>query len=260
MLMKSLCLVALAVLAASCSNPSPVTPANKPAATQRSIADIQRTGAKFKDVLRLPEFETTPEAIKATAEQTMAAANAALDAIGRLDAGQVRFGNTVGALDDITFQVSGAMNRLYLIKETSTDSAVRDAATDAVKRLQEWAVGLDYREDVYRAIKAYADTKPKLTGEDERLLTETMRDYRRAGLALPKAQRDEVERLRKELSNVSTDFDSNVTKAKKSLKFNQAELAGAPDTLLNAPGIKTGDDEYTVQLNVTWQYLSLIHI
>jgi len=258
MLMKSLCLVALAVLAASCSNPSPVTPANKPAATQRSIADIQRTGAKFKDVLRLPEFETTPEAIKATAEQTMAAANAALDAIGRLDAGQVRFGNTVGALDDITFQVSGAMNRLYLIKETSTDSAVRDAATDAVKRLQEWAVGLDYREDVYRAIKAYADTKPKLTGEDERLLTETMRDYRRAGLALPKAQRDEVERLRKELSNVSTDFDSNVTKAKKSLKFNQAELAGAPDTLLNAPGIKTGDDEYTVQLNVTWQYLALM--
>ena len=59
--------------------------------------------------------------------------------------------------------------------------------------LEEWMVGLDYREDVYRAVKAYADTKPKLKGEDAKLLSETMRDYRRAGLDLPKAERDEVE-------------------------------------------------------------------
>jgi len=258
MLKKSLGLIALAVVASSCSTSPHVRLADKSAVTPRTIAEIQRTGTKFKNILRLPEFETTPEAIQATAEHTMAAANAALDAIGRLDASQVRFGNTVGALDDVAFQIGGALNRLSLIKETSTSTAVRDAATEAVKRLQEWAVGLDYREDVYRAVKAYADTKPELSGEDARLLEETMRDYRRAGLALPKAQRDEVERLRKELSNVSTDFDSNVTKARKSLKFNKAELAGAPDSLLSAPGVKTGDDEYTVQLNVTWQYLALM--
>ena len=27
-------------------------------------------------------------------------------------------------------------------------------------------MGLDYREDVYRAVKAFADTQPKLSGED----------------------------------------------------------------------------------------------
>jgi len=42
--------------------------------------------------------------------------------------------NTVGALDDIGFEISGTMNRLYLIKETSTSAAVREAAreTDSV--------------------------------------------------------------------------------------------------------------------------------
>ena len=65
-------------------------------------------------------------------------------------------------------------------------------------------MSLDYREDVYRAVKAYADTQPKLNGEEAKLLDETMRDYRRAGLALPKAQRDEVEKLRKELSATTT--------------------------------------------------------
>jgi thimet oligopeptidase len=245
-------------MATSCSTHSNSTGAHPTANASRTPADIQRAGAKFKNVLRLPKFETTPESVTATADRAMSVANASLDAIGRLQASQVNFKNTVGALDDIAFQIGGAMNRLYLIKETSPDAAVREAATEAVKRLEEWGVGLDYREDVYRAVKAYADTKPKLRGEDARLLEETMRDYRRAGLALPKAERDEVERLRKELARVSTDFDSNINKAKKSLKFNAAELAGAPDSLLNAPGVKTGDDEYTVQLNVTWQYLAVM--
>ena len=49
-------------------------------------------------------------------------------------------------------------------------------------------VKLDYREDVYRALKAYADTKPKLKGEDAKLLFETMRDYRRAGLGIAESR------------------------------------------------------------------------
>lgn len=258
MLNKPVCFLAAAALVTSCSTTPDSGGASADSGGRKSLADFQKAGAKFNNLLRLPEFETTPEAVKTTADRTMHVADAALDAIGRLNASHVRFANTVGALDDIALQIGGGMNRLSLIKETSTSAAVRDAATDAVKRLQEWAVGLDYREDVYRAVKAYADTQPKLAGEAARLLEETMRDYRRAGLALPKAERDAVERLRKELSNVSTDFDSNVTKAKKSLKFTSAQLDGAPESLLNAPGIKTGDDEYTVLVNVTWQFVAVL--
>ncbi len=246
-------MLALATLATSCS-----TPAGKPSASSSALAEIQRVGIGFNNVLRLPEFETTPAAITTTADLTVATANAALDHLGKLAPAQVNFANTIGTLDDISFLINGAMNRLYLIKETSTSVAMREAATEAVKRLQEWGVGLDYREDVYRTVKAYADSQPKLTGEQAKLLAETMRDYRRAGLALPKAERDEVERLRKELARVSTDFDTNINKAQKGIKFTKAELDGAPDSLLNAPGVKTGADEYTVMVNVTWQYLAVM--
>lgn len=253
MRLKSFWPLALAGIVTACSTDSP-----KPATSAKSLADFQREGARFKNVLLLPEFETTPDAIKATTEKTMSTANTALDAIGRLGPGQVNFANTVGALDGVSFQIGGAMNRLSLIKETAAGAASRDAATDAVKTLQEWAVGLDYREDVYRAVKAYADTQPKLRGEEAKLLEEMLRDYRRAGLSLPKAERDEVERLRKELSNVGTDFDSNVTKARKALKFTKAELEGVPDSVLSSPGVKAGDDEYTIQVNVTWQQLAIM--
>lgn len=240
-------------MATSCS-----TPSIKPSEHQPSLGAIQREGTKFKNVLRLPQFETTPSAIKATVDQTMATANAALDQLGKLPPGQVNFANTIGALDDIGFQNGGVMNRLYLMKETSPDAAMREAAMEAVKRLQEWGVGLDYREDVYRAVKAYADTQPGLVGEEAKLLAETMRDYRRAGLALPKSERDEVEKLRKELADVGTDFQSNIAKTQRTMKFTKAELDGVPDSLLGTPGVKTGDDEYTIHVNVTWQYLAIM--
>jgi thimet oligopeptidase len=119
-------------------------------------------------------------------------------------------------------------------------------------------VGAEYREDVYLTIKAYADTKPPLFGEDKKLLDETMRDYRRAGLALPKAERDVVEKLRKDLTRLATDFESNINKAQNPLKFAKAELDGVPESFLGQKGIKTGNDEYTIMANITWQYLMVM--
>ena len=131
---------------------------------------------------------------------------------------------------------------------------MRDAAEKAVKVFQDWAVGVDYREDVYKAVKAYADTKPKLEGEDALLLEHTLRDYRRAGLALPPEKRAEVEKLRKELAKLETDFQANIVAVKAPVVFTKAELEGVPDSILESPGVKTGDDSYTILANVTFHY------
>ena len=105
---------------------------------------------------------------------------------------------------------------------------MRAAGENAIKAFQDWAVGIDYREDVYKAIKAFAD-HPKLSGRDEKLLNETLRDYRRAGLDLPPDQRKEVEQLRKELSKLGTDFDTNIVKADAPVIFTKADLNGLPE-------------------------------
>src|ERR1017187_2235004 len=221
-----------------------------------SLPEFQKKAEKFNEVVTVPTFETTTNEIAATLTNTIAAGNTALDRLGKLTPAGVNFGNTVRALDDLGFQLMLVANRLGLIEQTSTNAVVRDAATEAIKELEAWMVGLDYREDVYRAVKAYADTRPKLEGEDAKLLLETTRDYRRAGLELPKTERDEVERMRKGLSALSTDFQNNVTKAKKAVKFTQAELEGVPDDFLQQ--IKTTNDEYIVMANVTWHYLALM--
>jgi thimet oligopeptidase len=220
----------------------------------KSVDDFRAAAAKANAVLTIPDWEQTPEGVEASMKDAIAKANAALDQIGAQDLGKVTFKSTVVALDNATYQAGLAANKATIIKETNTNPAMRTAGENAVKAFQEWAVGIDYREDVYKAIKAFADTHPKLTGEDEKLLRETMRDYRRAGLELPPDQRKEVEQLRKELSKLGTDFDTNIVKAKAPVMFTKADLDGLPDSFFASAGIKTGDDVYTVMANVTWQF------
>src|SRR5438270_10971463 len=169
-------------------------------AETKTVDDFRAAAAKAHAVLTIPDWERTPEAVEASMKNAIAKANVALDQIGAQDPGKVTFKSTVVALDDLTYQAGLAANKATIIKEANTNPAMRSAAENAVKAFQDWAVGIDYREDVYKAIKAFADTHPKLTGEDEKLLKETLRDYRRAGLDLPPDQRKEVEQLRKELS------------------------------------------------------------
>ena len=240
-----------ATLTACSSLPKP-----KPIPTG-SLEKFQKRSEKFNEVVTLPVFETTTNEVAATADRIIADGNAALDRIGQLKASEVNFTNTIRALDDVGYIIESAENRLDLIEQTSTNADVRDAATDAIKKLSDWSVGTDYREDVYAAVKAYADTQPQLEGEDKKLFTETVRDYRRAGLDLPKDQRDEVEKLRKQLTALETDFEINVTKATQPLKFTKAELEGVPEDFLAQQGIKTGDDEYTLMANITFHYLMI---
>src|SRR4029077_18408931 len=102
-----------------------------------------------------------------------------------------------------------------------------------------------------------ANTHPQLSGEDKKLFDETMRAYRRAGLELPPDRRKEVEQLRKDLAKLGTDFDTNIVNAKAPLVFTKAELDGGPESFCASPGVKTGDDAYTVLANVTWHFVTV---
>src|SRR6267143_696562 len=189
------------------------------AAELKNVDDFRAAAAKANAILTTPDREQAPEAVDAAMKDAIATANKALDQIGVQDLSKATFKSTIAALDDLTYQAGNAANRATIIKETNTNEKMRTAAENAVKVFQEWVVGIDYREDVYKALKALADTNPKLSGEDAKLLLETMRDYHRAGLELPPDKRKEVEQLRKELSKLGTDFDTNIVNAQAPVVF-----------------------------------------
>jgi thimet oligopeptidase len=226
-------------------------------AAGKTVDDFRAAASKANAVLTVPDWERSPDAVDKAIKDAIIQANAALDQIAAQDLSKVTFKSTIVALDDLTYQASLAANKATIIKETSTSAPMRTAGENAAKLFQDWAVGVDYREDVYKAVKAFAGTQPKLSGEDLKLFNETLRDYRRAGLELPPNKRSEVERLRKDLSKVGTDFDTNIVNAKAPVLFTKAELDGLPESFFASPGIKTAEDSYTVMANVTWQFIAV---
>lgn len=222
------------------------------AADLKSLDSFNEAAAKTNAILTVPDWEKTPEAVEAISKDAIAKGNAALDQIGKQDPAKVTFQSTVVALDDLGWEATVAANRATVIQQSHPSAEMRAAAEKAIKELQDWFVALDYREDVYNAIRAFEKTKPKLNGEDEKLMKETLRDYRRAGLELAPEKRKEVEAMRKELSKLGTDFSTNIADTQSPIAFTKHELEGVPESFLASPGVKTGDDAFTVMANVTF--------
>jgi thimet oligopeptidase len=216
------------------------------------LADFQAAAARSKASLTLPTYPTSPAEIKSQADNVIKQAETDLAKLASEDPTKLTFASTFAAYDAITSKVTDVQLVVGTVAESSTEAAMRDMANEVNVKMQGWFVGLDYRDDIYRALKAVADSKPKLNAQEQRLVDEQMRTYRRAGLALSAADRSEVERLRKVLAALNTQFAVNINEARAPLDFTAEELAGVPQSFLDSPGIKQPDGRYRVMANITW--------
>ena len=227
-------------------------------AAPAKFADFQAEARKHQLTLVLPNYPLTPAAATAAAQAAVKEADAALEKLAAQDPAQLTFENTFAAYDSITEQVSEVAAHIFTLSETHPDKAMRDTCRDEATKLEAWGISLDYRENIYRALKAYADTHPKLDAGQQRLLDFTMRSYKRAGLALPPAERAQVEALRKDLSELEQQFQVNINEARGPVDFTADELTGVPPSLLESPGVKQADGRYRVMGNITWHVVAVM--
>jgi thimet oligopeptidase len=228
------------------------------AAAPASLSDFQNLARQHGASLTLPDYPQTPEAVAAAGEASLKKADAALAALAKQDRSKLTLASTFGAFDAITAEVGDLNQELGSLAQSHPDKAMRDAARDMSLKMQEWGVGLDYRDDIYQVHKAFADSKPKLDAQDQRLVDEQMRTYRRAGLDLPPAERSRVESLRKDLASLNDEFSLNINQARAPLDFTAEELAGLPQSFLDSPGVKQPDGRYRVMANITWHVVAVL--
>ena len=263
---------ALALLFTACASTTSTTAQRptRPTATRTTagpvtLESLQRTAERIGSIISLPTFERTPAEVVAATDEAIAAADDALDAIASQPPTSATFESTILALDDAGYPVITVANRMFLIKETSTAPAVRRAATEQVERLSNWFTSAQYREDVYAVCRAFADAydagrRPRLFGEHQRLFTETMRDYRRAGFELDAPTRARVEDLQKELTALATRFNTNITNASVTVLLTTDEMIGAPESLLEQAreqgDTRHGERLFGVKVTVTPQFVT----
>lgn len=219
--------------------------------------DFAAAAAKENTVLALPSYPRTVEELKSAVERAIATADGELATLGRQDSAKLTLANTFVAYDTITDAVDTVGEQVNTIAETSTEAAMRTTARELNVKINAWNIALDYREDVYRVLKAFADTQPKLGAQERRLVDFILRSYRRAGLALPPEERKVVEQLRKEVSSLEQDFAANINRATAPIDFTADEMAGMPDSFLKSPGVLQSDGRYRAMANITWHAISI---
>lgn len=220
-----------------------------------TISDLDGAVAEHKVKLVIPDFPDAPGEITKAVDAVIANYTKIGDQVVAQDASEATFENTIGIFDDADNFGESLLNPIGIIENASPNPELRKVATDEFQRFQDFAIGFSYRIDVYEAVKAYADTNPKLEGQPKRLFDQKMRDYKRRGFTLNKEDRAVVEELQKEISKLSTDFDQNIRETDTIEKFTKAELKGLPDDFIES--VKTGEDEYSFSAKIGSHYVNI---
>ncbi len=153
-----------------------------------------------------------------------------IEAIASVPDAQRSFENTVLALDEIGDLLGQAGGQYGFLSQVAADPELRSAAHEQEQRLDVFASGLGFREELDRALKAYAGRAETeaLPDDAARLLEFALRDYRRNGFELPRRERGAVQELQERLVRLGIQFRRNIDDYEDGIEVSRAQLGGLP--------------------------------
>ena len=202
-----------------------------------------------------PEFNAiiqfdklTVENVKSATDSLVAKTKRNLEAIYNVPAQERSWDNTMLAIDDLYDELRSGYGIIYLMGNTHPGDEVRNQCNERIVVLQKYYNELGLDEELYRSVKEYAamGEAKTLAGYKEKLLRETLRDFRRNGFDLSKEKREELKELQDTLSDLTTTFGRNIAEYQDSLIVDEATLAGLDDDYKEAR--KTADGMYKLDL------------
>ena len=181
--------------------------------------------------LSLPDFETTADQILQRGRHSMAECRAEQKVIGDQDLSKISLKSSLRALDSLRFIAGCNHSRIYLLMSVHPQKEIREAAQVIQQEWQTYDIELTYDEKLYSVVKAFAAKQSsskaeKLEPEEEKLLAESLRSYRRLGFELAPEKRNEVKILFQELHRIESSFSKNIQEYKDEIFVLPNELIG----------------------------------
>ncbi|MGH2633691.1 MAG: hypothetical protein ACRDG3_09805, partial [Tepidiformaceae bacterium] len=205
--------------------------------------------------LALADFAAlTADAISEACERAIAECDAAVDTIVSTPDSARTLTNTLLALEAATDGVALASGIYAFMGYVSADAAVREAAHEWDEKLEKYGIALEFREDLYDAIKSFAGTveAAALTGEDARLLERKLRDYRRNGFELPAKEREHIRSMFDELASLDIQFRKAIDEWDDGIAVRRDQLTGLPGAFID--GLRTVEVDGETRYRVTLDY------
>lgn len=220
-----------------------------------------------QDALAL--FPKTADEIKNRVAVYLQEAHEVIDAIIAVPANERTYANTMQPLDELTISDLAILNRgepytgsLVVLNWASPDKQVRKVAEEVDVTIKAfWVDRVSNNGDLYQAVLEYAEgpmQKEDITKEQERFVTETLKNFRRAGLNLSKEIQQRVVQLKKEQAELGAQFSKNIVTNNGTISMTRGELTGLSDGFIDSLE-QTGDGLYVLQLDYPTVFSAMEH-
>ena len=153
-----------------------------------------------------------------------------LQKILRVDKKDRTFENTLEKIDDIYATIEMVWSPGYLMSSTHTDEKIRDEGLESSRKIEKYMTDLALNKDLYNAVLDYSatDEGENLIEYKKKFLDDTIRDFRRSGLALSDEKRNKVKALFNSLSDLGLAFSKNIADYQDTLFLSEDEMRGLP--------------------------------
>jgi len=123
------------------------------------------------------------------------------------------------------------------MKQFHENESIREYASDVSIKLTQYNIDATMRKDLYKINKYYYDNqykleKSSLTVEQISYFEDIMKMYNKLGLDLAEDKYKRVKDIKKEISQLTTDFELNVDNYKRTFEFTTNQINGLPESFI----------------------------
>jgi thimet oligopeptidase len=198
-------------------------------------------------------YKLTPKQITEIGREAVEYKKAAYKKIKEILPENRTYENTLYALERGDGPAGDMLRRVALLGEVSPKEEVRTAASETLIAVSSQMVDIEYDRDLYIAMMEYhegnfLDEKKTLGKDDIKLLTETIREYKRMGFDLPLPTQKKLKTLLKRSSKLGEQFRKNINDYNDYILCTKEELAGVSERTIDSFPKDEKSGKYIVSL------------
>lgn len=175
----------------------------------------------------------TPAELKTLCEAEIKTFSDRLNRLSQLPPTPASFAGTFGELENAGAEFQENMAPLTFMFSVSTNPELRQVSQECESQSSQAAIEVFSRKDLYNVMKnAQKNLKASdMDAADQRLISETMRAFKLAGLELPDDKLEKFKNMKKEMADLSSQFHGNLNNNVDVAEMTEAEMAGVPDSV-----------------------------
>ncbi|CAI9768757.1 unnamed protein product [Fraxinus pennsylvanica] len=168
------------------------------------------------------------------ADRIIAKSKQVQDAVASVPLDKVTYANAILPLAELEAQQFPLIQSCVFPKLVSVSEDVRKASAEAERRIDAHISTCSKREDIYRVIKAFKARGDWMSSEVKQFTQHLIREFERNGVNLTLTKREELQRLRTQIDELSLKYIRNLDGDKSFLLFSEMELVGLPSEFLKS--------------------------